>query len=450
MRSPLTTKAPSPRRPRTTDAVSWRSVKVVCAPDSFKESLTAAAAAAAMAAGVRDAAADAEVDVCPIADGGEGTAATLAAATGGTLHAARVTGPLGEKVEARWAMLGGGAGGGAGGGQTACVEMAEASGLHLVPAGRRDPTRTTTYGTGELIRAALDAGAQRLLLAIGGSATCDGGCGMAQALGARFATAAGPLERPVVGGDLANLTAIDLSGLVSRLPPSFSRVARDALPPYAAGKRGASPAAKSRQVMVEVACDVDNPLTGGRGAAAVFGPQKGATAAQVEQLDAGLAHLAELLFAGPRRRPGQGRETARRSNIAETPGAGAAGGLGFGALVFLGATLRRGIDLVLDAVRFDARIRDADLCLTGEGRLDASTLHGKATLGVSRAAAMHGVPTIALVGSASPDADTTLAPAADGGFAGYRVIGQGFCSDESIRRTAELLRTAAATLIRGR
>jgi len=433
MRSPLTTKAPSPRRPRTTDAVSWRPVKVVCAPDSFKESLTAAAAAAAMAAGVRDAAADAEVDVCPIADGGEGTAATLAAATGGTLHAARVTGPLGEKVEARWAILGGGAGGGEGGGQTACVEMAEASGLHLVPAGRRDPTRTTTYGTGELIRAALDAGAQRLLLAIGGSATCDGGCGMAQALGARFATAAGPLERPVVGGDLANLTAIDLSGLDSRLPLSFSRVARDALPPSAPRERGASPAAKSERVSVEVACDVDNPLTGGRGAAAVFGPQKGATAAQVEQLDAGLAHLAELL-----------------SSAAETPGAGAAGGLGFGALVFLGATLRRGIDLVLDAVRFDARIRDADLCLTGEGRLDASTLHGKATLGVSRAAAMHGVPTVALVGSASPDADTTLALAADGGFAGYRVIGEGLCPDESIRRTAELLRTAAATLIRGR
>jgi glycerate kinase len=366
-------------------------MRVICAPDSFKESLSAVAAAEAMGRGVRRAAAGAAVDLCPIADGGEGTVDAMLAAMGGRRVVERVLGPTGEQVEAAWGLLPDG---------SAVIEMAAASGLSLVTPDRRDPTRTTTYGVGQLIAAAVNHGCTRILLGIGGSATNDGGCGMAQALGVRFLDSDGrTMTEPISGGMLPRIARIDVAG-------------RLACPP------------------VVVACDVTNPLTGPDGAAAIYGPQKGASLVQVSELDCGLRHLARLC-----------REQLGR-DIEHLPGAGAAGGLGGGAVVHLAATLRSGIDLVLDAVDFDARVRDCTLCLTGEGRLDGQSLSGKACLGVARAAAKHGVPTIALVGCAAPDADRTLAA----GLHSYHVIGAGLPADESMRRASELLERAAAAL----
>ena len=360
-------------------------MRIICAPDSFKESLTAREAAAAMARGIRKVAADADVDACPIADGGEGTVDALVAATGGELRQATVTGPLGDPVRAIWGMLGDGS--------TAVVEMAAAAGLALVPGDQRDPTRTTTYGVGELIRAALDSGANRVILGIGGSATTDGGCGAAQALGVRFDRDEGAIAEPITGGMLGNIRAI--TPLPAPLP-------------------------------IDVACDVTNPLTGPDGAAHIYGPQKGATAEQVEQLDRHLAHLADLVG-------GDGN----------FPGAGAAGGFGYGAVALLGGHIRRGIELVLDAVDFDRRVQGCDLCLTGEGRLDGQSLSGKATVGVAAAAKKHGVPVIALVGSVGSGVERAI----DVGIDRWMVIGQGLSTDESMRRAAELMEQAAGSVM---
>jgi len=374
-------------------------VKVICAPDSFKDALRAAEAAKAMARGILHARPDAVVDLCPIADGGEGTVEALVSATGGTKHVTRVTGPRGEACDAVWGMLGGVPEGE----RTAVIEMAAASGLELLAPDQRDPTQTTTFGTGQLIRTALDAGVTRLIIGIGGSATNDGGCGMAAALGARFLDHHGHEVTPLVGGTLDRIARIDLTGLDPRLA----------------------------HTTITVACDVTNPLTGLNGASRVYGPQKGATPEQIERLDANLRHLAVLWH------DQLGRD------VETMPGAGAAGGLGAGLVVFCGATLQRGIDLVLDVVRFDERVRDATLCLTGEGRLDGQSLAGKAVLGVARAAAKHYVPTIALVGSAADDAGRTLAA----GLTAYHVLAPGLPRDESIRRTAELLETVAAKVV---
>ncbi len=366
-------------------------MRVICAPDSFKESMSAAHAADAMARGIATLGLPIEVDRCPVSDGGEGFVAAMQAAAEGQPRRTRVTGPIGEPIDADWARLPDG---------TAVIEMAAASGLERVPPAQRDPLRTTTFGTGELIRAALDAGCARILLGIGGSATCDGGAGMAQALGVVFHDAQGhAIDRAMTGGLLMRIQRIDASRLDPRL----------------------------RGTEILVACDVTNPLTGPDGAAAVYGPQKGATPAAVKQLDAGLAHLATLLGRDPM-----------------MPGGGAAGGLGYGLVACLGARLGRGIDLVLDACRFDQRVRTADLCLTGEGRLDGQSLAGKAVIGVAQAAAKHGVPTIALVGSAGDGAPRTL----DAGLRAYRVIGEGLSVEESIRRGPELLAQAAAAVAR--
>ncbi len=330
-------------------------MRILIAPDSFKESLSAVDAAAAIGRGVLAAHPDASVDLCPLADGGEGTVDALVEATGGAYRTTPVFGPLGQPVEARWGLLGDG--------RTAVIEMAEAAGLQLVPTDRRDPTRTTTFGVGELIRAAMDADCTDIILGIGGSATCDGGTGMAQALGVDF-QAAGGLATHLSGGHLAHLTGVDTTTRDPRLAATSIRVA----------------------------CDVTNPLTGPDGAAHVYGPQKGATPEQIRQLDAGLAHLAALL---PGTLPGAGF--------------GAAGGLGFGLVAFCGATLERGIDLVMDAVGFDERLAQADLVITGEGRLDGQSIYGKTCIGVARRAAARGKSCIALVGSAAADADLCLA-----------------------------------------
>ena len=339
-------------------------MKIVIAPDSFKESLSAAEVAAALAEGVRQACPETAIDLCPMADGGEGTVDAMVAATDGEVRSARMAGPLGEYLPARFGLLGRSAG--APDGKAAVIEMAAASGLDLLAPNQRNPMRTTTYGTGELIVAALDAGATDILVGIGGSATVDGGCGCAQAVGVAFTNAAGePCVCGLAGGGLADIHAIDLA-------PRDPRIAA---------------------ANVRVACDVTNPLTGPNGAAAVYGPQKGATPEMVRHLEAGLAHLADVI----RRQLG--------ADVEHLPGAGAAGGLGAGLVAFLGARIQRGVEIVADAVGLRARLAGADLCITGEGRLDAQSLAGKTAVGVARLARELAVPVLCVPGQAEPGLD---------------------------------------------
>ncbi|MCK9513219.1 MAG: glycerate kinase [Pigmentiphaga sp.] len=325
--------------------------QIVVAPDSFKGSLSASRVADAIARGLQHGWPGASVRCVPMADGGEGTVAAMLAATGGERRLATVSGPLGKPVTAVWGLLPGG---------WAVVELAEAAGLPLLADAERDAGRACTHGVGELIRAALDAGASRILLALGGSATTDGGAGMLRALGARLLDAEGQ-PVPPGGAALASLRRLDLSGLDPRL----------------------------KTATLEVACDVDNPLCGERGAAAVFGPQKGATPAEVAELDEALAHWAGMVAAAT----GQDRR--------DEPGAGAAGGAAFGALV-LGGALVPGVDRVAQWVGLPRALAGADWVLTGEGRLDAQTLGGKVPAGVLRLARERGVPVVAICGSLAP------------------------------------------------
>jgi glycerate kinase len=323
-----------------------RGMRVIVAPDKFEGSLTAEQAAGAIEAGLRRARPDVEVVRLPIGDGGAGTLAAVVAAGFERVPVA-ATGPTGERVEAAIAVSG----------ERAFVEMAEASGLWRLPGGRPAPLEATTYGTGELLRAALDLGVTDLVLGIGGSATTDGGTGMASALGARFLDAAGePL--PPGGAALLRLEHVDTAGLDARVA----------------------------KVRVTVAADVDNPLVGPAGAAAVYGPQKGATPEDVLLLDSALRRYARVLAAD------------LGADLAEVSGAGAAGGLGAGAIAFLGAELRSGIVLVLDLIGFHDALEGTDLVITGEGKIDAQSLRGKAPVGVARAAAEQGVPVVALGG----------------------------------------------------
>jgi len=325
-------------------------MKIVIAPDSFKESLTALHVCEAVEKGIKSHFPDAEISKVPMADGGEGTVQSLVDATGGDIIQARVTGPLGKEVEAFYGILGDG--------NTAVIEMAAASGLHHVPVDKRNPLITTTRGTGELILKALDHKVKHIIIGIGGSATNDGGTGMAKALGAKLLDANGA-EIKEGGGSLAQLASIDLTNLDSRLA----------------------------EVKVEVACDVDNPLTGETGASAVFGPQKGATPDMVKQLDRNLAHYAAIV----------GKEMG--IHIQSIPGAGAAGGLGGGLLAFLSAELKPGVDIVIKATQLESYIKNADLVITGEGRIDGQTIYGKTPIGVAKTAKKHSVPVIAIAGS---------------------------------------------------
>ncbi|MFP7607903.1 glycerate kinase [Serratia quinivorans] len=328
--------------------------KVVIAPDSFKESLSAMAVAEAIERGFRQIYPQVQYVKLPMADGGEGTVDSMVAATGGEIVRVEVTGPLGQPVSAFYGLLGEG--------ETAVIEMAAASGLHLAPKGQRDPRITTSYGTGELILAALERGVKTIILGIGGSATNDGGAGMMQALGARLLDdQQQPL--PPGGAALARLAQIDLSAVDPRL----------------------------QQVSVTAACDVDNPLCGPHGASAVFGPQKGATPEMVTQLDAALSHFGCLL------QQATGRE------VLNAPGAGAAGGMGAALLGMLNARLRPGIEIVIETLRLEEALRDADLVITGEGRLDSQSIHGKTPIGVARVAKRHGLPVIGIAGSLSKD-----------------------------------------------
>lgn len=323
-------------------------MKVIIAPDSFKGSLSAADAARAIAGGVRRAAPQAAVEQLPLADGGEGTVAALVQAAGGRLESAVVHDPIGRERAATFGLLRD---------DVAAIEMAAASGLPLLSHAERDPFGTGTRGTGELLRAALDHGVREIILGVGGSATVDGGAGALQALGARLLDAAGA---PIGVGNagLATLASIDLDGLDPRI----------------------------RRVRLRVACDVQNPLTGPHGAAAVFGPQKGARPSNIAALDAHLAHFASIV----RRDLG--------IDVSTAPGSGAAGGLTAG-LLAIGATIEPGIDLVMSAMRFEEYLDGADLVITGEGRIDRQTMHGKVISGVLARARPRRVPVIALAGA---------------------------------------------------
>lgn len=333
-------------------------MKIVIAPDSFKESLSAVEAAEAMEAGFREIFPEADYLRLPLADGGEGTVRTMVAATRGRIVEVTVTGPLGAPVTAFFGLCGDG--------RTAVVEMAAASGLMLISSQWRRPMAATSRGTGELLRAALDAGVERIILGIGGSATIDGGAGMLQALGMHLHDDAGQ-EIGDGGGELARLAGIDAHDLDPRL----------------------------HEVAIEVACDVSNPLLGAEGAATVYGPQKGASPGMVVQLEKNLTRYAELL----RRDLG--------ADVAAFPGAGAAGGMG-AALLAIGGRLRPGIEIVMEAVGLEEALRDADLVLTGEGRLDGQTLHGKVPMGVARLAEHCGRPVIAICGSLGEDGEKIL------------------------------------------
>lgn len=375
-------------------------MKIVIAPDSFKESLSAHEVCEAIARGIRHVAPTAEIDAIPMADGGEGTVEAMVAATGGSFRETTVTGPTGEPVAARWGLLGEAR-------ETAILEMAAASGLALVPPDRRNPLFTTTYGTGELILAAIDAGAARILVGIGGSATNDSGAGAAQAAGVCFLDASGqPCLPGLSGGSLAGVTRIDLAQRDRRIGT----------------------------VQICVACDVDNPLCGPRGAAAVYGPQKGATPEQVEILDRHLANLADVIE----------RDLGR--SIRDFPGAGAAGGLGAGLVAFFDATVMPGVKLVMDAVGFASRIAGADLLITGEGRIDRQSMMGKVIAGVGRAAKAAGVPAIALVGCVGQGAELALEV-----LESYHCITPpGTPLDRALARTPQALEDAAAAVVRQR
>jgi glycerate kinase len=377
-------------------------MKVVVAPDKFKGCLSARDVAAAIARGIEEADSSIEVEQIPMADGGEGTVDALVAATGGRLVTRRVTGPLPDmRVDATFGMLGDG--------ETAVIEMAAASGLHLLRREQYDTELTTTYGTGELIVAALDEGAKRILLGIGGSATTDGGLGCAQACGVDFELADGTIrawgDRPLTGGDVASVT---------RRRPTIGLAVAGVV-----DERG-----------IRVACDVDNPLYGPRGAARVFGPQKGATPAQVERLDAALERLASV---------------SGRPDVASVGGSGAAGGLGFGLVAFLGAQLQPGFGIVADAVRLGERLRGADLVITGEGRLDASSLGGKTTVGVARICRERGVPCVALVGSVGEGAERAIG---EGLTAYFSICDRPMSLDEAVRDASELLSRITTHLVR--
>lgn len=330
-------------------------MKIVIAPDSYKESLSALEVATAIEQGFSEIFPDAEYVKIPVADGGEGTVEAMVEATEGRIVRIAVTGPLGEQVEGFYGL--------SGDEKSAFIEMAAASGLELVPQEKRDPLKTTSWGTGELIRHALDAGVEHIIIGIGGSATNDGGAGMVQALGAKLLNGDGEQIAPG-GSALESLQSIDISELDTRL----------------------------KHCRIEVACDVTNRLTGKKGASAVFGPQKGATPEMISRLDGALERYAKII------------ERDLDINVLELSGGGAAGGMGAGLYAFCGAELRPGIEIVTEALGLAEQLADADLVITGEGRIDSQTIHGKVPVGVAKVAKRYNKPVIGIAGSLTEDA----------------------------------------------
>ncbi len=369
-------------------------MRIVIAPDSYKESLTALEVATEIEAGFREIFPDAEYLKLPMADGGEGTVAAMVTATGGTLIDVTVTGPLGDPVLAGYGLTGDG--------KTAIIEMAAASGLALVAPPFRNPWKTTSYGTGELIMAALDNGVNHLIIGIGGSATNDGGAGMLQALGVKLLDSSGG-EIGFGGGSLSNLDRIDISAMDPRL----------------------------KECRIEAACDVNNPLTGPKGASAVFGPQKGATREMVTELDANLIRYAGII----------NRDMGKQ--VDQVAGAGAAGGMGAALLVFFGANLKPGIEIVMEAVGLEAVIMNADLVITGEGRIDSQTINGKTPIGVARMAKRFGKPVIGIAGCLTNDAAVVHEHGIDAVFS---VLSQASTVDEALKNAAVNVRTASRNI----
>lgn len=371
-------------------------MKIVIAPDSFKESMTAIEAAEAIERGWRRVFPNDTFSLVPMADGGEGTVQSMVDATGGHFVEREVQDPLGKPVLAKYGILGDG--------KTAVIEMAEASGLGLVPKAERNPLITTTYGTGQLILDALQADVTKILIGIGGSATNDGGAGMLQALGGRLLDQSGA-ELPFGGAALADLSTIDLSDLDPRV----------------------------KNLEIIAACDVDNPLTGPLGASAIFGPQKGADEGMVQELDRALSHFAEVI----RKDLGVDVET--------TPGAGAAGGLGAGLMAFLQAKLMKGVDIVIEHTDLKAKMRGAELVITGEGGIDAQTRFGKTPYGVAKTAKALGIPVIAIAGHVKEDSRKLY----EHGFQALFSIVQGACSlEDALRDGAKNLEATTENIAR--
>ncbi len=343
-------------------------MKIVLAPDSFKGNLTSLQVASAIEKGIRRVIPNANCIKVPMADGGEGTVQSLVDATGGKFIRKRVKGPAGKPVSARYGILSDG--------KTAVIEMAEASGLPDVEGTKdKNPMKTTTYGTGQLMMDAINKGANHIILGLGGSATTDGGAGMAQALGIRFLDKRGnEIKELGAGGMLSKVASIDMSGLDSRM----------------------------KKAKVTVASDVENPLCGKKGAAHVFGPQKGATPAMVTKLDANLKHFAGVI------------KKDLRKDVLKLKGAGAAGGLGAGLVAFTGAKLKSGVDIVVEATELAKYLKGADLCITGEGRVDFQTAFGKTPSGVAKAARKQKVQTVAIGGGITDDARGVFEHGIDG------------------------------------
>ncbi|MDA0680127.1 MAG: glycerate kinase [Proteobacteria bacterium] len=372
-------------------------MKVICAPDSFKESLTAVEVADAMAVGIRRAAPGARIDTCPVGDGGEGTLESLLASVDGKTFRTAATDLFGRKTETHFGSLDCG--------RVAFIESATVIGLATVPARERDIMRSSSFGVGQLMLSACETTPEKIIVGVGGSATNDGGCGLAQALGVRFYDAAGNLiASPISAAMLQDICHIDVTNRSALL--------------------------EDKEILV--ACDVSNPLTGPDGAAYIFAPQKGASESQVVLLDESLRHLAEII------------RRDLRIDIEMMSGAGAAGGLGGGLMAFAGARIVSGIDIILEAVRFNARVQNSDLCLTGEGTLDAQSLAGKACIGVARAASAQDVPVVVLTGKIGPGAERVL----DAGVTEFLTIGEGLSTGQSIRQAAGLLADAAEKVTR--
>ncbi|MGE5632857.1 MAG: glycerate kinase [Caulobacteraceae bacterium] len=371
-------------------------MKIVIAPDSYKGSLTAKEVADCIEKGIRKVFEFADVVSVPMADGGEGTVRSLVDSTGGRIVSVKVKGPLLEEVDAFYGILGDGI--------TAVIEMAAASGLPLLKAEDRNPMKTTTYGTGELIMNALNMGCRKIIIGIGGSATNDGGAGMIMALGAKLLDKAGK-DIGYGGESLERLATIDVGGLDKRL----------------------------ESCKIVAACDVDNPLCGPRGASHVFGPQKGADAKMVEILDKNLEHYAKVI------------EKQIGISIKDYPGAGAAGGLGGGLLAFLNAELRRGIDIVVEATGLEEKLKGADLVITGEGMMDYQTQYGKTPFGVAQAAKKYNVPVIAIVGGIGKKAEVLYDMGIDSIFS---IADRPMKLEEAISDGAELVEKTSERIMR--
>lgn len=369
---------------------------ILLAPDSFKESMTAKEACEAMERGIKKANSNITCIHVPMSDGGEGTMQSLIDATGGRKYYIDVIGPLGNKVKAEYGVLGDG--------ETGILEMASASGIHLVPLKKRNPLITTTYGTGQLIKACLEHGVKKLLIGIGGSATNDGGAGAIQALGGRLLDKEGN-EIGFGGGELNKLASIDLTSFDSRL----------------------------KAIKVEVACDVNNPLCGKLGASKVFGPQKGATPEIIETLDKNLRHYAEVI----KEQLGQ--------DVIDVPGSGAAGGLGAGIMSFLNGKLKKGIEMVIEYTQLEEKVKAADMIWTGEGSIDFQTQFGKTPLGVAAVAKRYNKPVIALAGKVGNDIEVLFEKGIDSIFCIMRGV---TTLEDALEKGKENLENTSENIIR--